>query len=200
LASGAVVKRLVLLGLSGWLLVGCHASSPSSSFVQVRITDVTVGLVKTDGRPWDDVGVVSARDIADLSSALGAPDAAIAVTNFLARPALEGIDKPDVLGSATLFLGAAPPAKREFKGQPNSQKPSLDPAPVWRNVPLDDSTRIEVTLFDEDLVNDDALGTFVIQAADLAAAAESGVVHQLQVAKQTGNSVLFVGLLVVPDP
>jgi hypothetical protein len=174
------------------------AEAPAPRLARVTINDVTVRPTKPGGAPWDGPGpTMTPEDAARLTEALGAPDPAREVTTLLAGPVFQAFDKPDIKGPASLFLRTEPRGSRTFRGQADSMTPTLRPKPSWDGVPLDGTARIEVELIDEDLAFDDPIGTFVIDAETLAAAAERGIVYQISVADQTRHSVLFVGITVV---
>jgi hypothetical protein len=167
---------------------------------RVVVTDVTVGLAKPDGRPWDGPSTtVTPDDAAAVVTALGASDPVIAVASVFARPAVAALDKPEVKGQATLFLHASPQPPLSFRGQRDAMRPQLSPQPGWVHVPLDGSARIELDLVDEDVAFDDPIATLMVSADALSRAAAAGKIFQFKVADQTGNSVLFVGLSVIPE-
>jgi hypothetical protein len=169
-------------------------------FGRVAITDITVGLAKADGRPWDGPGgSVTDGDYQALAAALGAIDPVAAVAPILARPSVAALDKPEVKLTATLFLGTGRQDSQVARGQRDSMRPMLSPEPTWQHLPLDSSVRIQVDVIDEDFAFDDPVGTFIINGQDLQIAARKGKVYQLVVADQTGRSVLFVGLNVIPE-
>ena len=183
-----------------WGLSHCSAAAPERQLARVQITDVTVGVAKADGEPWDGLGPgLTAADLAALAEALDAGDTVEALTQVLARPVFESMDKPDVTGKASLTTGNGQAITVNLKGQQDTLRPSFDPRPTWHHVPLDGSARVEVTLLDEDMTTDDPIGTFVISSDALAEAARKGIVHQVRVAEQTGKTVLFVGLLAVVE-
>lgn len=202
---GWLVRRL---GRKPWLsiaplacaLCGCSAAAPKTQWARVQLTDVTVGVTKAGGEPWDGLGPgLAASDLAALAEALDAGDAVQALTEVLARPVFESMDKPDVVGKASLAMGQGQAVTLRLEGQDDTLRPSFDPKPTWHHVPLDGSARIEVTLLDSDLTADDPIGTFVISSRALAEAARRGTVHQVRVAEQTGKTVLFVGVLAVVE-
>lgn len=66
----------------------------------------------------------------------------------------------------------------------------------WTNVRLDDSTHLEVRLWDRNFENDDPMGTAIITAADMRLAQARGRVLHVRVAEQTQKQVLFLGVTV----
>ncbi|HSC88139.1 MAG TPA: hypothetical protein VLC09_12740, partial [Polyangiaceae bacterium] len=140
--------------------------------------------------------LIPVGDLAGVAEALGAPDAAVAVAEALAAPALEGLDRPDVVGQATLRSSNGQLQARKFKGTSDSLRPNLNPAPSWENVPFDSQLRLEVTVSDDDLLGTEPIGTFIVNAEALREAARKNEVYQLRLAEQTSNTLLFVGLIV----
>lgn len=174
--------------------------SPDGALARVTLTDVTVGISKSDGSPWDGPGMgVTPDDTAAVVSALGAADPFVAVSAVLAGPAIAALDKPEVTGHATLFLRASPQPPQKFHGQRDATRPMLSPQPTWLHVPLDCSARIELDLVDADLTYDDPIGSLIISGEALAAAATAGKLYQFKVSDQTSNTVLFVGVSVIPE-
>jgi len=65
-------------------------------------------------------------------------------------------------------------------------------------VPLQPNVRLDVTLYDRDVINDDAMDVATITQEDLIAALRSGKRHSVRVAEQTYNQVLFLDITVYP--
>src|SRR6187402_3717765 len=199
------MQQTLVFALAFTALPACGSStpgacSPGSDSARVTLTDVTVGISKSDGSPWDGPGRgVTADDTAAVVMALGAADPFVAVSAVLAGPAIAALDKPEVEGQATLFLRASPQRSQKFHGQRDTTRPMLSPQPTWLHVPLDCSARIELDLVDDDLTFDDPIGAFMISGEALAVAASSGKIYQFKVSDQTSNSVLFVGVSVIPE-
>jgi len=199
------MQQTLVFALAFTALPACRSSSagacsPGPASARVTLTDVTVGISKSDGSPWDGPGTgVTPDDTAAVVTALGAADPFVAVTAVLAGPAIAALDKPEVKGQATLFLRASPQRPQNFHGQRDATRPMLSPQPTWLHVPLDCSARIELDLVDDDLTFDDPIGAFMISGEALAVAASSGKIYQFKVSDQTSNSVLFVGVSVIPE-
>lgn len=75
--------------------------------------------------------------------------------------------------------------------------------PIWpygwyyTNVPIDSDVRITVQLWDEDLVDDDPIGTAQINASDLKAALAAQDKFEVRVDDQTDGQLLFIGISVI---
>ena len=69
----------------------------------------------------------------------------------------------------------------------------------WTGVPFTEQTRIRVTLEDLDLQNDDPIGTAIINYGDLVEAWAENTKFWINVATQTQNQLLFLGVVVSPD-
>lgn len=209
--DGKMGNWILGLCVSTVCMLGCAPSAQPSSqlsaqafrpfqFARVALADMTIGLAKPDGRPWDGPsGSISPEDARVLALALGATEPFAAVSSVLMRPAVQAMDKPEVKGYAALYIGAARQPPQTFRAQRDTMHPMLQPQPVWEHVPLDGSARIEVNAVDDDVAFDDPIGTFFVGADALAAGANSGTLYQFNVANQTQLSVLFVGISVIPE-
>jgi hypothetical protein len=158
--------------------------------------DVTVGPTKIDGSPWDGTGSsISSSDVALIAEALEATNPYSTVIGLLSDPAMSAMSKPEVFGTATLTSSAGKAPLQKFAGERDSLRPHFPSAPHWERVPLNSATRIEVALMDEDVLNNDSIGTFVVNSKALTDAVREDKVYQYKVADQTAKAVLFVGLI-----
>jgi hypothetical protein len=76
---------------------------------------------------------------------------------------------------------------------------STSPQPGWTGVPLGQDIRFLIQLSDQDLVDDDPIGTAEIVVDDLKAALASGKIYHVNVADQTAGTILFVDISVMAN-
>jgi hypothetical protein len=167
--------------------------------VSVAVVDVLVGP-RQGGTAWDGTKQINEAVLRDLQALLSKAKAPGVVTAAAleAGKLLNGLsDKPDVAGS----LEYQTPSGSGTIALPKNQDTWTPGWPTLRiqHVLLASQTRLVLTLYDVDVVNHDRIGTAVIDASALAAAADAGVVLQIPVEDQTLGQVLFVGLLVLPE-
>ncbi|HEY4244001.1 MAG TPA: hypothetical protein VGM88_29505 [Kofleriaceae bacterium] len=186
------------------LLLGCVAppvepTAPAlpSRFARVSIIGAVIGPCKSDGHDWDGPGShVDPDTTRRLVRALGGSNIYGAAAEIMTELAQASFDKPDVFGTADLLT----PSGEEHLALPLHYRDNF--TPEWSNadfphVPLDDSTRIRVSLIDKDLVNDDVIGTVELNRADLEAALRAGAVFPVPVFQQSANQILFIRISVI---
>ncbi|MCK6509914.1 C2 domain-containing protein [Myxococcota bacterium] len=103
---------------------------------------------------------------------------------------------PDVFGTAELLSPAQTPLQIELPQKDDTYNPTWGVG--WSNVPLSREAKIRIVLTDYDpLDSNDDIGTAMLNFNHLIAAYWKGEVVQINVAGQTNNSILFVGISVV---
>jgi hypothetical protein len=183
-------------------IVSCGAPrAPTQTlpaFVNVEFRGALIGPSKFDGAAWDGPGQLDATAQNGLERALAALDPYAAVLSFFTNPALIALERPEPFGHVRAAVNGVVVQQLEL---PLTQRDTL--APLWSNarligVPLVVDTRLEIELYDKDLVADDGMGAATITASDVAAALRVGIVHHVRVAEQTNNQVLFIDISVEP--
>jgi hypothetical protein len=121
-----------------------------------------------------------------------------ALGELLAGPAMQGIERPEPFGTAELVVRgqAGEPIHLSYPKQRDTLTPIWEGPPTWHGILLDGASRIRVKLLDKDLSNDDPIGVFELNTSDFEAALVAGHVHNVIVAEQTRNQVLFAGITV----
>ena len=66
----------------------------------------------------------------------------------------------------------------------------------WDHVPMQDTMKVHVSLYDEDLQYDDPIGDIELNYSDLIDAVKANEVFQVQVSDQGSGAILFVGISV----
>jgi hypothetical protein len=133
---------------------------------------------KVGGAQWVGTGRISPEVAHGLQMALELSNPYGAALEVLAGPAMAGIERPEPKGfAAAVFRGQEGPRATLESSQRDTLTPIWKGPPSWPSVPLERDVRIRVTLIDEDLVVDDAIGTFEIGHDDLVAALRSGHVR-----------------------
>lgn len=167
--------------------------------VNIQLLNATIGPCKFGGTPWDGIGTISPTMAAGIARALDMANPYSAVTAALADPATQALAKPEVFGEATLYVAGVSTVKVALVSPDrDSFTPSFPNTSGLLNVSVTPDTSITVRLIDKDAVFNDPMGDFTIRASDILAAAAEGKVHQVSVASQTNNQILFFGILVLP--
>jgi hypothetical protein len=185
-------------------MIGCGAlRAPQQSlpaFVDVEFRGALIGPSKFGGAAWDGLGRLDGSAQEGLAQALAAVDPHAAVLSFFTNPALAALERPEPFGHVRATVNGIVVQQLDLT---LSQRDTL--TPLWSNerlsrVPLVVDTRLEVELYDKDLVNDDAMGAATLKASDIAAALRVGTLHHVRVAGQTNNQVLFIDISVDGAP
>lgn len=179
----------------------------------VLIEDALIGPGKAGGTSWDpgtfgNTTVIPTNVLTELGVALGLANPFAAAAAVLAGPALSeaisAVQKPDVYGTIRLDgFGAIGTeywlAPRERRTE-DSFTPTFPTPSGYQHVPIDADVRIRVHLGDADaLDSDDEVGIAVINGADLRDALASQMKFHVQVADQTSNQILFIGVTVLEE-
>ncbi len=169
--------------------------------VTITFVDALIAPFDAHEEYWDSHEQVDAAMVSGLASALGAAAPYSAVLGFVASYASDAYALPDPYGYHQVWDGdnwLSGELVDESCNFENTLHP-MWPGPGWHHVPVEPNMRLRVNLFDEDLFNDDPIGTAEINYEDIVAALQAGEVYQVNVANQTQNQLLFVGISVVPE-
>ncbi len=180
-------------------------SSYTGRWVSVQIVDEIVAPGKADGTAWDGTATIPDSVLNALGTALAGGDPVGGTLAVLAGPdlnnAISNLDKPDPYGyaQATTF-GVTGDA---YWLADRADAIQDDYTPIWpygwhyTNVPIDSDVRILVELWDEDLIDDDAIGAAEINSTDLMNALAAQEKFYVRVDGQTDGQLLFIGISVV---
>jgi hypothetical protein len=153
-----------------------------------------------DGRTWDgpDLTQSQINELAELGTMLAGQPQYSEVIAFLTGIAINAYAPPDPFGSAEITLTGS------FDGTNVISLATIDdnyqdtiapewPGPRgWSNVPTSAAMRIRVILVDEDLANDDVIGTVELNEADLRRAWNAQNVLPVAVYTQGVAQVLYL--------
>lgn len=168
--------------------------------VNIYVDSVVIGPGKMDGNQWDSTGFsfapVPSSVITGLSTALGVPGAG-SILEFMAQNAdVKSLEKPDPYGAAYLGLNGKYDDELGlgFAAEQDTFFVTLGVGFGWEDVDLEDEPRVKIMLLDEDLMNDDSIGSPVVTSDDILEALDDGEVFYVRVENQTQNQVLLIGI------
>ncbi|MBZ0234325.1 MAG: hypothetical protein K8M05_18495 [Deltaproteobacteria bacterium] len=160
-----------------------------------------------DGRTWDGPDLTSDQvaELADLAALLaGQPPLYGDVAGWISNLAINTYAPPDPFGVAELAWNGPfdPNLTQPVATTSNNEEDTLSPHwpgppfPGWINVPTGPTLRVRLTLQDEDLIDDDIIGTVELNEADLRAAYNAGGVVGIPVYDQGVHQILYITLTV----
>lgn len=178
--------------------------SEPGQLVHVEIIQCLIGPSKSDGTEWDFSAKVPASTTTALASALGLPGVG-PIINFLATPSIAALSKPDPYGIAELDWNGTgfDPARTIILADPtNNMDNTFQPLWLgtrgWASLPLSAPLMIRLTLMDEDLIYDDAIGVATISGAEIRAAFAAGGTYWVRTDEMTIKQILAIGIQVTP--
>jgi hypothetical protein len=201
--GGGSMKDVVVVD-GGASASGGRAASEHEQLVDVEIIQCLIGPSKSDGTEWDFDAKVPASATTALASALGFAGVG-PIINFLATPTIAALSKPDPYGIAELDWNGTgfDPARSIVLADPaNNMENTFQPLWLgtrgWASLPLSAPLMIRVTLMDEDLVYDDAIGVATISGAQVRAAFAAGGTYWVRTDEMTVRQILAIGIQVTP--
>jgi hypothetical protein len=201
-------------GGSGGAPVNCTGSIYNGRYVSVTFKDAIIGPGKVDQTSWDVGSAGGTFRIPDdvlnaLGTALAGGDPVGGSIAVLAGPALNSaIDataKPDAFGTVS---GTAFGTMTDvFDLAQRSEAIQNNYTPIWPrngftliNAPIDCDVRLDVTLQDEDILDDDPIASVEINSNDLKDALSAQQKFYVRVDDQSVQQLLFLGITVVQQP
>ena len=188
---------------SGWVCI--HNAQCVPQAVSVYVVDAIIGPGKVTGGAWDGFGTVPPEvfDIVSNYVDLGNVDELL---DYIVNGGLAALAAPEPIGTADIDIGQGFLAEYQIvlADKTNNWEDTYTPTFLngnggWTGVPFTEQTRIRVTLEDLDLQNDDPIGTAIINYGDLVEAWAENTKFWINVATQTQNQLLFLGVVVSPD-
>jgi hypothetical protein len=179
--------------------------------VQVEILDAIIAPAKVGGECWDGFCDVPDEEIAKVQQALlssGDPNAAAAAVAIeLGKLANDGWGPPDPLGWAAIWNDGAWDLALNLATVDNHTEDTFTPswpgdpadgyATGWQG-PFDETFRIRVELWDEDLESNDDIGVVEINYDDVVAALQAAQNFKVRVMDQGSGQAYFVGISAMP--
>lgn len=186
-------------------------SSPYQTYT-IRFIGAVISAGTAAGEEWDGPGTFDASAVQALLGTLGM---AVGTNGFadmsssgaiagVTRQFTKGIAAPDVVGSVhfhgtttrALAAVAGTPLALAHRGSytPDSYLPRFNVA--YESWPVYPDSGFTIALWDLDDTNPDVIGTAVISATEIEAAAGSGKVVTLPVAEQTNGQLLGIQVIV----
>lgn len=199
---------LAMLMLTGALGCGGPSDSPETQLpehVRVTMIGATIGVGTKDGKQWDGPGQVPEALLSTVAGMLARKNPYVQIGSYLASLTIDLFEEPDPRGWAEVLNGATPVSRVILKP---TEEDTLTPQwqdtqgqpPSLARVPLNAGTRIRVYLLDDDdPMPNDPIGECELRYQDLVEALEAQQVHHVNVAEQTNNQLLFVGIRVIPE-
>lgn len=150
---------------------------------------------------WDGTSAIDGKTITAVADAFVATAPYAELSGVLFDLANSAYAPPDPKGDAALKLNGIydPALDLLLPVQEDTFQPLwAGPPPVtWQNVPLDGTARLDLTLVDEDLSNDDNIGTVELNTDDFIAALKEQDDYHVKTAKNVmTDTILFVTISV----
>lgn len=205
----AAVGAIGMGALCGCGAPATHLPPPSNlpARVDISIKNATIGI-KSNGEEWDGHGRVSKEAMEQITKLAKLPTlqaVALGTAGALVGALASIKDPPDAQGTAKILGCSTPVEAFELAQKDDTFTPSWEQV-TWHGVPFERTMRVEVSLVDSDrdglvgvLGGEDGIGTAQMTYDDLVDALVVGKVLQVNVADQTNNQLLFVGISVMPS-
>lgn len=180
-----------------------YVPDPAPERVNISIVGAVIAPAMADGSQWDFEGPVSTDLLQEFAAALLETDAYNKILSLIVTPLVQNLSKPDTYGTAELLGSDARAAVTLATTSTNTEDtfvPNWPGSPGWTAVALQDSTRVRVTLREEDVFLDDDAGVVELNRADLEAAWTAQHVFPVAVADQSVGQILFVLVSVSTAP
>lgn len=173
-------------------------------WIEITLVGALIRPAMIDGRSWDGPDLTQSQidEMATLGTLLVGYPQYDEVAAFLAELAINAYAPPDPFGTAELALtGTFDGTNRIWlaatdENAEDTVSPDWPGPRGWRYVPTSSSMRVRVILADEDLVNDDPIGTVELNESDLRSAWNAQGVVGVPVYMQGVGHVLYLTLSV----
>ncbi len=183
---------------------GSAQTSSSTGDPFVPPSAVNINLVGAVVRPWDSTGTqwdgvaVSQQDKDTITALVPNYGALIAELASLASGAWA---PPDPFGAAYIYINGIedPKLTVAIPTQMDIFKTDFQAGTGWIHVPVDKNMRFGVRLWDEDVVNDDTIGSVELNYEDVIDALKAKQIVQIRTDDQFGGTILYIGVSVLPD-
>jgi hypothetical protein len=144
-------------------------------WIEITLVGALIRPAMIDNRTWDgpDLTQSQINELAELGTLLAGSPQYSDVAGFVAGIAINAWAPPDPFGTAEISLTGSFNGTNtiwlatESDNYEDTVSPNWPGPRGWRYVPTSDAMRIRVILEDEDLVNNDVIGTVELNEADL---------------------------------
>lgn len=189
-------------------------TTPTSPLVAISIRSAVIGIAQfPTNEEWDSSSQVAPgllRTLGDIIGAVPHPYAQVAgqLLSFLSGADFSHYDKPDPVGTTSIFAGGRWQIEQALSTESNNTENTFTPGwrgadgrnnVGWVHVRLTDDVRVRLVVEDEDNFKNDPIGDVEISASELRAALEAGTVYFTSTASQSHNQLLFVGISVARE-
>lgn len=130
----------------------------------------------------------------------GPPQPAAMMLSKAASIVARAANAPDVVGRVSVVQSGFLRGSADLPKVPNTCIPSWGAdRPEFHHLKIDDKLRLQVELFDSDVLADDRIGTVEVSLAALTRAARLDSVFMVPVYDQGDPNILYVGVNVLPE-
>lgn len=173
-------------------------------WIEVRMVGALIRPAMVDNRLWDgpDLSTEQLDAMGELAARLAGYPNLGEVVSFIAGIGINAWAPPDVFGTAEISLNGSFDGTNQIwlADESNNYEDTISPdwpgPRGWTHVPVSATMRIRVTLEDEDLALNDAIGTVELTQADLQQAWNASGVFGVPVHMQGVGHILFVNVSV----
>jgi hypothetical protein len=184
---------------------GAGASASSGGFTPpatatISIHGAAISPAMVGGDEWDGPGQVPEGVITDTFDQMGLGYGA--VVEYLTNLAADGYAPPDPFGVAQRWQDGALIEPIALGTEDTNDEDTFAPNWVdsrWYGVPVDQDMRLEFTLWDEDLSENDTIGTVQLNYDHVIAALQQAEVLGIRTDEQGSGRILFVAISAVPE-
>jgi hypothetical protein len=164
--------------------------------VNIRFFGATIAPTKMNGAPWDGIGAVPPGVVSAVGKALSLSNPYVAVAEALAPLINSGMQPPDVAGRIDLLSQGISIAAFNLTKIQDNYAPEWSPPAAFDDVTLDERVSLQIYFVDKDAIDDDPIGTVLINSAQLRGALENhGQLTHVRVDDQN-RQILFINIAV----
>ena len=179
---------------------GGAATAPEPDAVNISLASALIRPWDTQKEEWDGSSSASSEEIDALLSALANVNPYAAALEYVSNLAADGWAPPDPFGQIELFTGGQWRSDLQIDIPPTQD--TFNPPLYndgWPNIPVEQEMRVRVVLWDEDVVNDDPIGSVELNRDDMMNAYFAGGVYPVNTSDQDAGSILFVSVSITAD-
>ena len=172
--------------------------------VKIEFISALISPTKVNNKKWDGFGKISSQElhnIRNLAQSLSAADPYFGIIQLATRIGVQGSSLPDVFGYVSVVDSNRRIGQRRLSLAP-PQSPFKDSfTPKFRGAIIDGinpkkGERVQITLYDKDLRNDDHIDTIEIHPDDIIKALKSKKTYNVDVSRQGSGQILHIQISV----